>query len=503
VNPGYEIDDFITELTGITNGMLAEAPILPDVLPQFISFIGSDVIIAHNANFDINFIYDSLTKHSGKHFKNDFIDTMRISRRMFQEHRCHTLNHLVERFELPHRAEHRAMTDTELVHKSYEYMKKHAKDNGIDFDSLYPKSYGVRAKDIKTSNTEFDEDTPVYGNEFVFTGTLEKMPRKDAMQIVVDMGGLCSSDITKKTNFLVLGNLDYSKSIKDGKSRKQKKAESLELSGSDIQIISENVFYDMVSVSLPPLHPKDYELKKQQDILERKQLSHENISNATEQRNTVKISPLINRDDITINPLNDRCPLSDIRNSSDWDKGFKDGYHFWEKGEDLRKSGSVEDAILLFDKARYNGYSAPALYTSYAMAYDKLKDYNNLIQILDEGISRNIQGSSVKAWEPRRCKAVQQLHKQIETKRIADEKAEEKLEKTRQKEEAKKAKQSVSRPVGRPILQLSNDMELIKKHDSIANAVRDTGVNSKSIRDAANGVQKGAGGFKWQFDDSE
>ena len=83
------------------------------------------------------------------------------------------------------------------------------------------------------------------------------MSRKDAMQIVVDMGGLCSSDITKKTNFLVLGNLDYSKSIKDGKSRKQKKAESLELSCADIKIISENVFYDMTSVSLSPLQPKD------------------------------------------------------------------------------------------------------------------------------------------------------------------------------------------------------------------------------------------------------
>ena len=168
----------------------------------------------------------------------------------------------------------------------------------------------------------------------------------------------------------------------------------------------------------------------------------------------------------------------------------------------VRKLGQIDGAILMFDKARYNGYGSPALYTSYAMAYDKLKDYDNLIQILGEGLSRNIQGSTVREWEPRRTKAIQQLHKQLETERITAEKAAVKLEKAQQREEARKAEKPVSKPVGRSILQLSVDMELIKKHDSIANAVRDTGVNSKSIRDAANGVQKSAGGFKWQYADS-
>ena len=46
--------------------------------------------------------------------------------------------------------------------------------------------------------------------------------RKDAMQKVVDLGGFCQDNITKETNFLILGNNDYFKSIKDGKSTKQK-----------------------------------------------------------------------------------------------------------------------------------------------------------------------------------------------------------------------------------------------------------------------------------------
>lgn len=72
------------------------------------------------------------------------------------------------------------------------------------------------------------------------------MTRKEAMQFVVDRGGLCGDSMNKKTNYLVLGNNDYCTTIKGGKSTKQKKAEKLKLAGCDIEIISENVFYDML-----------------------------------------------------------------------------------------------------------------------------------------------------------------------------------------------------------------------------------------------------------------
>lgn len=49
-----------------------------------------------------------------------------------------------------------------------------------------------------------------------------------------------------------------------------------------------------------------------------------------------------------------------------------------------RKNGKVDEAIALFDKARYNGYDAPALYDSYAKAYRKIKDYDNEILILEK-----------------------------------------------------------------------------------------------------------------------
>lgn len=103
----------------------------------------------------------------------------------------------------------------------------------------------LKSSDIVASTQNFDPSHPLYGKVCVFTGTLEKMTRKDAMQLVADLGGINGDSVTKKTNYLILGNNDYCPLIKDGKSNKQKKAESLILNGADLAILPENTFYDL------------------------------------------------------------------------------------------------------------------------------------------------------------------------------------------------------------------------------------------------------------------
>ena len=55
------------------------------------------------------------------------------------------------------------------------------------------------------------------------------------------------------------------------------------------------------------------------------------------------------------------------------------------------------------------------------------------------------------------------------------------------------------KPRGRAILQMDDSGNIIKEFDSIAAAVQEVGVSSKSIRDAASGVQKRAGGYHWMY----
>lgn len=85
---------------------------------------------------------------------------------------------------------------------------------------------------------------PLYEQYCAFTGRLQKYTRKEAMQLVAEIGGLSESGVTKKTRFLVLGA-----QVKEGKSRKQLKAEKNMKKGQNIEIVPERVFYDMLASS--------------------------------------------------------------------------------------------------------------------------------------------------------------------------------------------------------------------------------------------------------------
>lgn len=90
------------------------------------------------------------------------------------------------------------------------------------------------------------------------------MSRKDAMQMVVNLGGLCDDTLNKHANYLVLGNQGYSVALRDGKSSKHRKAEKMQLQGTDLQIISEAVFYEMIrEASHNDVDTKGAELNKQ------------------------------------------------------------------------------------------------------------------------------------------------------------------------------------------------------------------------------------------------
>ena len=202
---------------------------------------------------------------------------------------------------------------------------------------------------------------------------------------------------------------------------------------------------------------------------------------------------------LTINPINSRVPLQDIKSLNNQSKGFDKGIAYWEQGESLRKAESIEAAIKLFDEARYNGYCAPALYESYAMAYHKIKDLDNEIDILNEGIER--LDDSIYVCEKlmiRRNKATHMLIKKLEQQRECQFKEMKRQEREAQKEQAANKPKKAQ---GRAILKLSDDMELIERYETVASAARENGISPKNIRDAANGVYKHAGGFVWRYAD--
>lgn len=241
------IDEYITELTGITNEMLSTAPSEKDVIPKFRDFIGSSILIGHNVHFDINFLYDSFVNYLGTPLENDFVDSMRIARKLHKELDHHRLSDIANLYGIDYSSAHRALNDCEITNSCYIRLKDEIIAISGSLDS-FSKHYfsGIKAKDIHATTDEFDDTNMLYGKVIVFTGTLEKMSRKEAMQLVANLGGVNGDNVTKKTNYLILGNNDYCTQIKGGKSNKQKKAEQLKLQGYDIEVIPESVFYDMI-----------------------------------------------------------------------------------------------------------------------------------------------------------------------------------------------------------------------------------------------------------------
>ncbi len=110
VNPGYPIPRFITRLTGINDEMVADAPPIKDVLPQLKEFLGDDVIVAHNAGFDMRFLTYNFLMHHDHKLENPALCTYRLANRLLDIPR-RRLGDCCEHFEVVNEQAHRAMGD--------------------------------------------------------------------------------------------------------------------------------------------------------------------------------------------------------------------------------------------------------------------------------------------------------------------------------------------------------------------------------------------------------
>lgn len=122
VKPQGKISYFISKLTGITNQMVASAQPIDSILDKYIEFIGNDIIIGHNVNFDINFIYDNYLKYFNKEFSNDYIDTCTMSRKICNL-KHHKLNIVADYYNIDSSHHHRAEQDCYMTYKIYDAMK--------------------------------------------------------------------------------------------------------------------------------------------------------------------------------------------------------------------------------------------------------------------------------------------------------------------------------------------------------------------------------------------
>ncbi|MER2105605.1 MAG: PolC-type DNA polymerase III [Solibacillus sp.] len=129
-NPHRKLTAKIIELTHITDDMLVNAPEIEDVIREFHDFIGDSVIVAHNAAFDLGFLYVAYDK-AGIRDRHPAMDTVELSRLVNPGQKTHNLKTLTKKYGIELTQHHRAIYDTEATAELMLHLLKQTDDLGI------------------------------------------------------------------------------------------------------------------------------------------------------------------------------------------------------------------------------------------------------------------------------------------------------------------------------------------------------------------------------------
>jgi DNA polymerase-3 subunit epsilon len=110
VNPERNIPYFITNLTGITNEMVEDAPRFFEIARDIVELTEGRTFVAHNARFDYSFLRQEF-KSLGFNFKRNIIDTVALSRKLMPGHRSYSLGNICRDLKIEINGRHRAAGD--------------------------------------------------------------------------------------------------------------------------------------------------------------------------------------------------------------------------------------------------------------------------------------------------------------------------------------------------------------------------------------------------------
>jgi DNA polymerase III subunit epsilon len=114
VDPERSISYHIQSLTGITNGDLVGAPTFGDIKSELLRILDGCVFVAHNARFDYGFVRHEFER-VGVDFSARCLCSARLSRKLFPEQRRHSLDSIIQRFDIRCVNRHRALDDAQVI----------------------------------------------------------------------------------------------------------------------------------------------------------------------------------------------------------------------------------------------------------------------------------------------------------------------------------------------------------------------------------------------------
>lgn len=266
INPEEFFDTYNTQIHGIQEVDVINAPTMAELYPRLLSFIDRYPLVAHNASFDMSVLRLTLDKYQLPYPEVNYFCSYILAKKLLNLS-SYRLDQVASYYQIAfhhHQASDDAFVCAEIVRNMMQEFQLDSLDQmqrviNYQLGRLHKHSYApfssiarrrgtyFKPSDVTTAKKQFDRHHPLFHQVVVFTGVIQSMSRQDACQIVADCGGVNGNSVTKQTTLLVVGHPD-SRTPANQKSSKELKAEKLSSQGQEINIISENEFIYMINL---------------------------------------------------------------------------------------------------------------------------------------------------------------------------------------------------------------------------------------------------------------
>ncbi|TFG81693.1 MAG: PHP domain-containing protein, partial [Erysipelotrichales bacterium] len=250
VKPPVTISAFITEKTNINQQDVENAAVESDLLDSWLKFFQDDVLVAHNATFDLGFMNAALRRYGKPMLTNTVIDTLDLSRAVLKDRRSYKLGNVARNYKIAYDEEiaHRADYDAELLSKVFLRLLnetsvsaclrvgdlQHIQDENA-FKKVMKKHVIVLAKNQKGLKDLFELITLSHTDRLA---TLGKAKKDDEESLAEPR--ICREDLIAKRADLLIGSACFNGEIFD-----------LAMTKSSAELESAMQFYDYIEVQPP------------------------------------------------------------------------------------------------------------------------------------------------------------------------------------------------------------------------------------------------------------
>jgi DNA polymerase III subunit epsilon len=241
---------------GISDDDVRGEPEFSEIWPELLPYIRGRLVIAHNAGFDIGVLSALIKKYRLNHPTLPYFCTRALSKLAYPGRISYSLPVVAECLGIEfdhHVPAEDAIVCAQIALSCCGVLRASSVESALESLQIRPGevfSGGYQSwrypsnnpRDLVPADPDIDPSHPFYGKMVVFTGTLQAMVRASAMQAVVNVGGECGLNVSKKTHYLVVGEQDFSKFRSGEKRSKMLKAEQLLTKGAEIEILPEPEF---------------------------------------------------------------------------------------------------------------------------------------------------------------------------------------------------------------------------------------------------------------------